>query len=225
MTKRILEICSNIPKVQTLADIGCDHGYCTKYAFDHDLCERAIVTDISAGSLAKARRLLQAQIQAGVCESAVTDGMDGVGEVDFVLIAGMGGEEIIAILSRRELPRRFLLQPMRNSDKVRSFLIGRGARLERDYTFRDGAYFYDIITGSNTGGDRYSDFELLFGRENLQNPRPDFQEKLREEHNKIQTRLMRKMSDKSRAELLTKQSVLEVVIDATEDFTIDRRRN
>ena len=225
MKGRIAEICANIPKVSTLADIGCDHGYCTKYAFDHKLCERAVISDISAGSLQKARRLLKKEIDGGVCTSVVCDGLDGVGRADFVLIAGMGGEEIIAILSRCDLPERFLLQPMRNSNKVRAFLLGRGAKIGRDYTFRDGDYFYDLITGTRAGGDEYAEYELLFGRENLTKPSRDFADKLFCERAKVRERLARKMSAKSRSELLARLNFLEVVIDAGEDYFVGKKED
>lgn len=217
MTGRIREICSNLPKTGTLADIGCDHGYCTKYAFEHDLCTRAYISDISAGSLQKAQALLKKEIAAGRCIPNLSDGMEGIGACDCVLIAGLGGEEIIRILTGRALPARFVLQPMRNTDKVRAFLLERGARLERDYTFADGGYFYDLVTGTGTGGDLYSDFELLFGRENLTAPSKAFCEKMFCERAKIKERMTRKMSAKSRAALVERLSVLEVVTSAIED--------
>lgn len=217
MTGRILEICSNIPACKTLADVGCDHGYCTKYAFDNGVCERAYISDISAGSLAKAERLLRAEIERGVCVPVVADGTDGIGECDCVLIAGLGGEEIVRILSKRKLPARFVLQPMRNSNKVRAFLLERGAKIERDYTFGDGGYFYDLITGMSTGGDTYSNFEIMFGRENLKTRPQAFCEQMYIERGKIKRRLARKMSLKSREELLHKLNILEVVTNALEN--------
>lgn len=216
MTARIREICSNLPKIDVLADVGCDHGYCTKFALDNGLCERAYISDISAGSLKKAERLLAGEIAEGKCVPNLSDGMEGIGDIGCVLIAGLGGEEIVRILSQRPLPPRFVLQPMRNSDKVRAFLLARGAKIERDYTFGDGAYFYDLITGAGTGGDEYTDFELWFGRENLRRLPAAFCGKMTLEREKLRERLKRKMSRASREELLRRLSVLEVVTDAIE---------
>ena len=69
-----------LPKAHVFADVGCDHGYCTQYAFEHELCERAYVTDISEGSLQKAKTLLQKYVRAGRCMPVVCDGMDGIDE-------------------------------------------------------------------------------------------------------------------------------------------------
>ena len=216
MTGRIKEICSNLPVVGCLADVGCDHGYCTKYAFDHHLCERAYISDISAGILEKAQKLLAKEIGAGKCIPCVGDGLQKIGACDCVLLAGLGGEEIIRILSERALPAQFVLQPMRNSEKVRAFLLARGAKIERDYTFGDGGYYYDLITGTGSGGDTYSDYEILFGRENLKRLPEAFLKRLFEEREKTKARMGGQMSRKSREELVRRLSVLEVVTDAIE---------
>lgn len=218
MTGRLKEICANLPVAECLADVGCDHGYCTKYAFDNHLCARAYISDISAGSLEKAKKLLAKEIDAGRCIPCLGDGLQKIGACDCVLIAGLGGEEIVRILSESALPVRFVLQPMRNSDKVRSFLIARGARLERDYTFEDGGYYYDLIAGAGTGGDSYSDYEIIFGRENLKTLPDAFVKKMTEEREKIRARMGRKMSLASRAELVRRLSVLEVLTDAIEEY-------
>ncbi len=216
MTERLKEICANLPVCECLADVGCDHGYCTRYAFDGGLCKKAYISDISAGSLAKAEKLLKREIGEGRCVPCVGDGMQKIGPCDCVLIAGMGGEEIVRILSERALPARFVLQPMRNSEKVRAFLLCRGAKIERDYTFADGKYYYDLITGAGTGGDSYSEYEVLFGRENLKTLPEAFCQRMFGEREKIKERMRRSMSLNSRAELVRRLSVLEVVTDAVE---------
>ena len=172
---RIGVICGYIPKCRVFADIGCDHGYCTKYVLSRGLCERAYVSDVSAACLKKAEELMRAEIAEGRCIPVCADGMDGLPEPpDCVLIAGMGGEEIVSILSRAApLPARFVLQPMKNAEKVRAFLVSRGARIEHDLTFLDGK-FYDLIAGSGAGGSSYSAFELRYGRDNLRSPSRDF---------------------------------------------------
>lgn len=216
MTKRISKLCSHLQKAKVFADVGCDHGYCTQYVLQNGLCERAYITDISAGSLEKAKTLLKEYIEKGSCIPLCADGLDGTPEpCDLVLIAGMGGEEIVHILSRVPLPKSFVLQPMKNSEKVREFLLSRGAKVTADYTFQDGKY-YDVITGYSSGGDSYTDYEIMFGRDNLKNPSEDFLNKMREEHAKMRRRLTAKMNDVSRAELLEKLKYYEEVLSVFE---------
>ena len=94
--------------------------------------------------------------------------------MDEVLIAGMGGSEIVSILSDEKygfMPKRFLFQPMHDSEKLRRYILSNGGYIERDYTFEDGK-FYDVLVGGivEEGGQvcvEYTEAEYEFGKENL----------------------------------------------------------
>ena len=214
MTERLAFICRHIPHARVFADIGCDHGYCTQYVLERGLCERAYVSDVSAECLEKAKTLLQNEIAAGRCVPVCTDGLDGVSDADCVLIAGMGGEEIVGILSRVPLPERFVLQPMCNTEKVRRFLVARGAHIEEDFTFEDGK-FYDLIAGSGGGGDCYTDFEFRYGRDNLRAPGAAFLKKMRREADVVRQALF--SAKEEREALLARLHETEAIIDAIEE--------
>ncbi len=182
--KRIEILCSLLSPAEVFADVGCDHGYCSEYMLKNSLCKKAILSDVSKGSLAKAEALLSAYIEKGLAVPVLGDGFYGVPpETDEVIIAGMGGREIVEILSDEKygfLPRTFVLQPMHDAEKVRRYLVGAGAYLERDFTFRDGK-FYDVIRGRRLNRDeapqRYTDAEYEFGKENLAARPADFLER------------------------------------------------
>ena len=220
---RIETICAHLPEADVFADIGCDHGYCTQYMLQNGRCRRAYISDISAGSLQKARTLLRREVEEGRCIPVVADGLDGVKACDLVLIAGMGGEEIVRILERGYLPAKFVLQPMKNSEKVRRFLIGRGCVITRDYTFEDGK-FYDLIAGEFPGAadgapspaDDYTEWEFRYGRDNLRSPSSAFIKWAREERRKLKEHLLSAMRQESREELRRKCYDLEVILDAIE---------
>ena len=213
---RLSLICAHIPACRVFADIGCDHGYCTAYVLEKGLCERAYVSDISAACLKKAETLLAAEIAAGRCVPVCADGLDGVQDADCVLIAGMGGEEIVRILSRAPLPERFVLQPMHNVEKVRRHLLARGAHIEEDFTFEDGK-FYDLIVGRAAGGDAYSDFEYRYGRDNLKSPSAAFLRKLRKEADVLREALAADVKREQREALLERLHESEAIIDAIEE--------
>lgn len=172
--KRIDTLCSLLRPAKVFADVGCDHGYCSEYMLKNGLCGRAILSDVSKGSLAKAEKLLAPYIRSGKATSVLGDGFYGVpNTVDEVLIAGMGGSEIVSILSNAKygfMPKRFVLQPMHDSEKLRRYLIENGGYIERDYTFEDGK-FYEVLVGGRiecAGQVRdYTDAELEFGKDNL----------------------------------------------------------
>ena len=64
---------------------------------------------------------------------------------------------------------------MHDSEKLRRYLLSKGAVIEKDYTFEDGK-FYDVIVGNDGKRGRqvreYSDFDFEFGWDNLKN-RPE----------------------------------------------------
>lgn len=171
-SKRIDTLCSLLTRAKTFADVGCDHGYCTEYMLKNGLCESAVFSDISKGSLQKAQKLLGAYVKAGRATPVLGDGFFGVDKnTDEVLIAGMGGSEIVAILSDGNygfLPKRFVFQPMHDAEKLRRYLVEKGAYIERDYTFEDKK-FYEVIVGGYDGvrTEAYSEAEYEFGRDNL----------------------------------------------------------
>ncbi len=218
MTKRQKIICSHIPAVEVLADVGCDHGYMTEYALKNGLCKRAYLTDVSAESLKKAETLLQKEIAEGRCFAVCCDGMKGLPALpDCAVIAGMGGEEILHVLQESGIPSQFVLQPMKNAEKVRAFLVERGCEIFADYTFEDGKW-YDIIVGKNEGGSQYGEWELLFGRDNLKNPSPAFYRRTKKERSDVYKRLKNPaLSQKSREKLLEKLRRLEVIVNAVEE--------
>ena len=178
--KRIDTLCSLLVPCKTFADVGCDHGYCSEYMLTNELCERAILSDVSKGSLAKAESLLAPYIRSGKAVSVLGDGFFGVPkDTEQVLIAGMGGSEIIHILAHESygfMPKRFVFQPMHDSEKLRRYILANGGYIERDFTFFDGKYYEVIVGGVEKEGGQvcdesllkpYTDAEYEFGRENL----------------------------------------------------------
>lgn len=206
MTERIRQLCSLLHRTDFFADVGCDHGYCTEYMLRSGLCKRAIVTDVSAECLAKAETLLSDYIRSGVCSSLCTDGLQGVPQdVSLVLISGMGGMEIKKILQNGFLPAAFVLQPMRDGRALRTYLIGQGAKIVRDFTFFAEGKFYDVIAGYADGGTAaYSEAEKDFGRENIVERGEAFLSFLREETDKLKGFSLREMSEESRRALQEK---------------------
>lgn len=168
---RIEHICSYISPCESFADVGCDHGYCSLHALKSGKCKKAYISDISAKSLSKAEALLKEYIDEGVCFSVCGDGLAGIPrDTEQVLIAGMGGMEIIKILKEGFIPRKFIFQPMKNADKLRTYLIECGCSITADDIFFDGKYYF-IIKGERTGGTApYSAAQLFLGRDSLNNP-------------------------------------------------------
>lgn len=213
MTDRLKKIYQKIPRCETFADIGCDHGYIAKAMLMGSKCKNVIVSDVSEKCLAKAQTLLSRFIENGVARSVVSDGFDKVGRCDCALIAGMGGEEICSILDRARktasLPENLVLQPMKNCDKVRKCALSNGYFFVSDAVFYSAGKYYNLIV-LKKGDDFLSDEEIEFGRDNVKNPSPDFKKMIKEEYLKLSKFLENEsISQSVREELLQKTEKLE----------------
>ena len=211
MNGRVSKIVSEIPRVKTFADIGCDHGYASLYMLKSNKCEKVVFSDISEKCLDKARSLLSDFIAEKRAEGVVSDGFNNLPEVDLALIAGMGGEEIVKIFNNaKSLPDGLVIQPMKNPEKVREYLVNNGYKIIKDYTFKSQRKYYDLIVAER-GEDSYSPEELEFGRDNLKFKPSDFTEMINKEIDKLISYSLREMSDDKRAEILRRVERLKKI--------------
>lgn len=155
---------------EVFSDVGCDHGLISKMVLDGGKYKKVILSDISEKSLEKAVNLLAGYKDK--VEFLVSDGFTKYTTVpDGAIIAGMGGEEIVKILSGKIMPSSLVLAPQKNTDKVRRLLLEKGYKILKDFTFYSQGKFYDAIKAVK-GNDFYSPMEILFGRDNLKE-KPD----------------------------------------------------
>lgn len=202
MTDRLNRIFQELPPVKVFADIGCDHGYIAKEMISQKKCDKAIIADVSPFCLKKAEELLKEEILSGKVESVVSDGFDKITDCDLALIAGMGGEEIISILSKAKfLPDNLVLQPMKNTDKVRVKAVEAGYKIKKDFLFKSGGKFYDLLV-LTAGEDFLSREEILFGRTNITEKPVAFLEKMTVEKKKTETFLTMTLPQNKQRELL-----------------------
>ena len=210
MNARLKEIYSNLPECDVFADIGCDHGYMTLMMLKGDKCKRAIISDVSKMCLSKAENLLQDYVDEGRVESVVSDGFDNVPPCDEALIAGMGGEEIISIIERaKSLPENLILQPMKNTDKVRVASLKAGYRVVKDYVFFNDGKFYDLLV-LKKGEDSLTEEEINFGRTNVIERGSAFKAQLRQKIEKYKVYLSQdNLSEQVKTDMLSEISKME----------------
>lgn len=167
---RLEFLASLIGPSPVFADIGSDHGLLPCFILSEGKAEKAVITDISPKSLQKAEKLIK---RRGLADRAVfyqTDGFEGIKEEIYTAaIAGMGGMEIISILEKMpQSVKILLLQPMKNADKLRLYLLNRGFFIQTDKKVFSGGKYYDIIKADTTArGDNLSELDILFGKTNI----------------------------------------------------------
>ena len=150
----------------TGADIGADHGRLSCYLLAHDQCRRMIVADISADSLAKARRLLTLHHLEDRADFRVADGLAALHEnVDCVAICGMGGRVMADILERgqeRLHGAALVLSCHTEIPLLRAALVRLGYHLCAERLVRAKGRFY-IVLRTEPGQACYTEKELYLG--------------------------------------------------------------
>ena len=139
---------------ESVADIGADHGYLPIYLIREGVSPFAVLTDVKPGPLEKAR--------ISVAKAGIEEGDPRIGfrlgegltalqeaEVDVVVIAGMGGETIMAILeSSPEKTRsfkRFIMQPRTKAETLKNWLICTGWKILKEASAVERGRICDII--------------------------------------------------------------------------------
>lgn len=148
VSKRIEFIIENLEKVNTLADIGTDHGYVPLIALERELCTKAIACDINKDPLDKARLNAILEGLGDELEFRLGGGFEplNINEVNEVVIAGMGGNLIRDILEadidKVKSVDYLILVPAQNPEVLREYLYTHNYEIiKEDLCFDEGIYY------------------------------------------------------------------------------------
>ena len=152
-------VASMVTPGNALADVGTDHGYVPISLIQEKKIPRAIAMDINRGPLQRAQENIAEWQLEDYIQTRLSDGVNELeaGEVDSVLIAGMGGELVIHILSEGlevcRSVKELILQPQSELHKVRAFLREQNFEIiDEDMVIEDGKYYpmMKVIPVENT---------------------------------------------------------------------------
>ena len=131
-----------------LADIGTDHAYVPIALVQRQKIKGAIAMDINEGPLARAQEHIRAARLEEYIQTRLSDGAEALlpNEADSILIAGMGGELILHILTEGEsvcsTAKELILQPQSEIHKVREYLRQHQYKIEdEDMVCEEGKYY------------------------------------------------------------------------------------
>ena len=149
LSPRLKKIAEYAAGSTCLCDVGTDHGYIPVYMIKNELCRKAYAADIGAAPLSRAKDFIKSNFLEEKIETVLSDGLKEIPkDYDCVVIAGMGGEMIVKILSETPVDERvtLVLQPMTDAPLVREFLYKNGfGILDEDIVKERGNKFYFII--------------------------------------------------------------------------------
>ena len=151
LSVRLQAVADMVSKGRRVADIGCDHGYVSIYLYRQRQCERVIAMDVKKGPLERATTNIKRYGLSEYIDVRLSDGTAALqpGEVDTLLMSGMGGRLTIRILeegfARLGYFEELVLQPQSELFLVRAFLRQQGIKIVDENMVVDDGKYYTVI--------------------------------------------------------------------------------
>lgn len=171
MSNRLDCIYNIIPKdSRGVADIGTDHGIIPIRLIQEGYTRTVVASDLREGPLSKAIHAAEELDISDRISFVLTNGLQGIEkyDIDTIVIAGMGGETITAILDEDYWccapGYTLILQPMTQSQILRFWLINNEFRIGKEFLIKDENKIYNVILVEYGESLSYSDAELFTGK-------------------------------------------------------------
>ena len=180
LTDRLLKIASLVTEGKKVADIGTDHGYIPVYLLNQGKVPYAILADVNKGPLENARGEVRHNKLLDKVDLRLGSGIEVLekGEVDEVIIAGMGGILISELLEAKlEVAHsvdKLILQPMQAQNEIRKYLLNNGFEILDEVLVKEDFRIYEIIITKYTGNNTQINDEIYYevGKKLIENKDP-----------------------------------------------------
>lgn len=149
--ERLSAIAALVPTGASMADIGTDHAYLPINLIQKGIISRAVAGEVNSGPYQSAQDAIAAVGLQPKISLRLGNGLAVLspGEVDVVVIAGMGGATIISILTAQPVVaqslKRLILQPMIAAAAVRRWLTEHNWHIVDEALVREEGKLYEII--------------------------------------------------------------------------------
>ncbi|MDH5074052.1 tRNA (adenine(22)-N(1))-methyltransferase [Clostridium perfringens] len=151
LSKRLKRIAEHVDKCESVADIGTDHGYIPIYLVKEGICKKAIASDINKGPIEKAKVNVAFEGVSNKIKCLLGPGLNPlkVGEVNGVILAGMGGnltrDILLADMNKVKKYDFIILQPAQNPEVLREFLYKNDYEIIDEDLIKDEGRFYELF--------------------------------------------------------------------------------
>ena len=148
LSERLERVVSFVRPCASAADIGTDHALVPVELVQRGIVKKAIAMDVRPGPLSRAKEQISRAGLSDQIEPRLSDGLAALKpqEAETVIIAGMGGELIIRILTEGrhmwDSVAQWVLSPHSEVFKVRGWFLENGFSIEKeDMVCEDGKYY------------------------------------------------------------------------------------
>lgn len=138
LSKRLQAVVNLMPPMDTVCDVGCDHGYVAITFLQRGIVGHVIAMDVNAGPLEQAKKNAALFGVSDKLDFRLSDGLAKVkpGEADAFLCAGMGGRLMVRIMTEgRDAISRMkgaVLQPQSELALVRRYIYEMGWHIVKE---------------------------------------------------------------------------------------------
>lgn len=202
ISERLKTVASFVTEGMKVADIGTDHAYVPIYLIKKKRIHSALAMDIGAGPLKRARDHIAEQGLTEKIEIRLSNGFSAFqkGDAQSVVIAGLGGELMIQILTLGKTVisevSEFILSPHSEIHKVRIFLMEQGFSIEKETMLQEDGIYYTILKAVYGVGDYRTEPELWYGKRMLEEKHPVLYTYLQKEY-AVRMQIEKKLSEQS----------------------------
>lgn len=166
LAKRLAALAAYVPAGSIAADIGTDHAYLPVFLVKEGICPRVVATDLNPGPFRSAGCKVEEQNLRDKIDLRLGDGLKPLkpGEVDILVLAGMGGNTIREILDASpdvlDTVKRLVMQPMADPGDLRTWLAANGWKIGDEKLVEDDGRIYVIVV-ADPGQEKTGDPLLL----------------------------------------------------------------
>lgn len=166
---RLQAVAALLGNYRRVADIGSDHAYLPVWLILQDKVDFAVAGEVQAGPLAAASRTVRDAAMEQCVDVRLGDGLAVLnpGEVEAVVIAGMGGAAICGILSRSpeivDRLCRIVCQPMTGAAGLRLWLQANGWQIIAEELVWEDGRLYEILAAEQGQIEAFDDLLLEIG--------------------------------------------------------------
>lgn len=153
-----LKLCADfVRNGSRVADIGTDHAYLPVWLCKNNIAKNAIAADINPAPLQYGKQTIEKYNAQDMITTCLSNGLEKIApdDTDDIIIAGMGGELIVSILSDapwvKNSKYHFILQPMTKAEVLREYLYSNGFDIECEKTALAENKLYTVMSVFYTG--------------------------------------------------------------------------
>lgn len=165
LSKRLTMVANFVTKGNRIADIGCDHAHTSIYLLEEGRAVSSIAMDINKGPLERAKENIKRYGYEDKITTRLSDGALELkaGEVDTILISGMGGGLVVKILQDSEevikTASELVLQPQSEIAEVRRYIHKLGFSIVAEDMLTEDGKHYTAMKAVKNSDNKFDSYE------------------------------------------------------------------